>query len=121
MGFGDLLNNLCDIYHIRKEQKSPGYGLPSAPVFSYREDPDLPSQACHFNIRSQNISITQTAPANLMEARVKLVLPIGTDVRRNDKIVDCETGLEYTAEQPVNVRNHHVFVYLKKAEGQKAL
>lgn len=121
MGFENLLNNLCDIYHIQKGQKALGYGLPSAPTFSYREEPDISSQACHFGIRSQNITVTQTAPVNLMEARVKLVLPIGTDVRRNDKIVDCETGLEYTAEQPINVRNHHIFVYLKKTEGQKAL
>ena len=56
-----------------------------------------------------------------MDAKKKLTLPIGTDVRLNDKIVDCDTGLEYTAEQPVNVRGHHLFVYLKRKNGQEAL
>ena len=56
-----------------------------------------------------------------MEAKTKLTLPIGTDVRINDKIVDCATRLEYTAEQPVNVRNHHIFVYIKRNTGQEAL
>jgi hypothetical protein len=56
-----------------------------------------------------------------MDAKIKLTLPAGTDVQLNDKIVDCATGLEYTAEQPVNVRGHHTFVYIKKTEGQKAL
>jgi len=56
-----------------------------------------------------------------MDAKIKLTLPAGTDVRLNDKIVDCATGLEYTAEQPIDVRGHHTFVYIKKAGGQKAL
>jgi hypothetical protein len=56
-----------------------------------------------------------------MEARIKLTLPLGVDIRTNDKIVHRETGLEYTAENPINVRNHHLFVYIKKIEGQKAL
>ena len=67
------------------------------------------------------VTITQTAPANLMDAKIKLTLPAGTDVRRNDRIVDCMTGLEYTAEQPINIRGHHVFVYIKRTGGQRAL
>ena len=42
-------------------------------------------------------------------------------MRLNDKIVDCATGLEYTAEQPVNVRDHHLFAYIKRKNGQEAL
>ena len=56
-----------------------------------------------------------------MDAKIKLTLPIGTDVRLNDKIVDCATGQEYTAEQPVNVRSHHLFVYIKKIEEERHL
>ena len=121
MSFYDLLDHLCDIYHIQKTQKDRGYGLSPSFTFSYREKPDISSQACHFNVKSRSVTIAQTAPANLMDAKIKLILPIGTDVRCNDKVVDCRTGLEYTAEQPINVRNHHIFVYLKKTEGQKAL
>ena len=72
-------------------------------------------------MKSSNVTITQTEPANMMEAKIKLTLPLGTDVRLNDKIVDCASGLEYTAEQPINVRNHHLFVFLKRKEGQQAL
>lgn len=56
-----------------------------------------------------------------MDAKIKLTLPIGTDVRLNDKIIDCETKLEYTAEQPVNVRGHHLFVYIKKIGEERHL
>lgn len=114
MSFEGLLNHRCDIYHIREGQTSPGYGLAASPSFSYAEQPDISGQKCHFGVRSQSVSVTQTAPANIMDAKVKLTLPSGTDVRLNDRIVRCDTGETYTAEQPVNVRNHHLFVYIKK-------
>ena len=121
MSFEMLLDHVCDIYHIQEEQESPGYGLAASPSFSYREEPDISEQACHFGVKSQSVTITQTAPANLMEAKIKLTLPAGTDVRLNDKIVDCETGLEYTAEQQRNIRGHHVFVFIKMKDQQRVL
>lgn len=121
MSLERLLDHTCDIYHIQSEEAGPGYGLPSSPVFQYPEEPDSAAVPCHFGVRTQNMSITQTAPVNVMEANIKLTLPTGTDVRRHDKIVDCDTGLEYTAEQPRNVRNHHIFVYIRMKNGQGAL
>lgn len=121
MSLESLLDHTCNIYHILSKKASPGYGLASSPSFDYPAEPDITEQACHFGVKAANVTITQTAPANLMDAKTKLTLPIGTDVRLNDKIVDCATGLEYTAEQPVNVRGHHLFVYIKKTGGQKAL
>ena len=121
MAFEDFLNHLCDIYHDREEQITPGYGLPASPSFSYPEEPDISEQVCHFGVKSQSVTITQTAPANLMDAKIKLTLPARTDVRLNDRIVDCKTGLEYTAEQPVDVRSHHIFVYVKKVGEERHL
>lgn len=121
MSLENLLDHLCDIYHIQEEQTSPGYGLAYSPSFSYPDEPDIHEQKCHFGVKTQSVTITQTAPANLMDAKIKLTLPAGTDVRLNDKIVNCVTGLEYTAELPINVRGHHTFVYIKKIGEQKAL
>ncbi len=121
MAFEDFLNHTCDIYHIKKESKSPGYGLAASLSFSYSTEPDVKAQPCHFGVKSRNVTITQTEPANMMDAKIKLTLPLGTDVRLNDKIVNCTSKLEYTAEQPVNVRNHHLFVYIKRKGDQKAL
>lgn len=121
MSLEALLNHTCDIYHIQKEGKSPGFGLAASTSFDYPEEPDIREQSCHFGVKSASVTVTQTAPANLMDAKIKLTLPAGTDVRLNDKIVDCDTSLEYTAEQPVNVRGHHLFVYLKRKSGQEAL
>ena len=121
MSLEALLDHTCDIYHINAQDASPGYGLASSPSFSYPEEPDISKQTCHFGVKLRSVTITQTDPANLMDAKIKLTLPIGTDVRLNDKIVDCTTKLEYTAEQPVNVRGHHLFVYIKKVGGQKPL
>ena len=40
MSLENLLDHTCDIYHIREEQQSPGYGLPVSPSFDYPEEPD---------------------------------------------------------------------------------
>lgn len=121
MAFEDFFDHYCDIYHIDEATASPGYGLAASPSFSYPVEPDIKALHCHFGVRSQTVTVTQTAPANLMDAKIKLSLPAGTDVRLNDKIVNCTTFLEYTAEQPVNIRGHHIFVYIKKIGGQRAL
>lgn len=121
MAFEDLLDHTCDIYHIRKEEKSPGFNLPSSPTFHYPDEPDHKEVKCHFGIGSESITLRQDKPATMMEAGTKLTLLVGTDIRLNDKVVNCKTGEEYSAEVPRTVRNHHIFVPIKKKEGQKIL
>lgn len=112
----DFFDHKCNIFHIRENGASPGYSLPDSPAFSYPDEPDISDLACHFGVRTQSVTIGQAAPVNLMDASIKLALPSGTDVRLNDKIVDCDTGYEYTAEVPRNIRGHHIFVYVKKKD-----
>lgn len=121
MAFEDFLDHTCDIYHIVKGKASPGYNLPSSPSFEYSKTPDISGQECHFGVRSMSISINQQEPQNVLEGKIKLTLPAGTDIRLNDKIVECSTGLEYTAETPRNIRGHHTFVYIQRVDKQKAL
>ena len=121
MSLLNLLNHRCDIYHLAESAASPGYGLAASSAYENPEKPDLAGLACHFGVRSQNSSVNQEEPANLLEAKIKLTLPADVDVRLNDRIVDCASGLEYTAEQPVDVRGHHQFVYIKRKGGQRAL
>lgn len=122
MAFDSLLDHTCDIYHVRKTSKSPGYGLPSSPSFSYDEEPDLAAVPCHFSTKTGTvggITVIQREPHASFEAKMKLVLPLGTDVRLNDKIVGL--GYEYTAEIPRTVRNHHVIVMLHRTDAQEPL
>lgn len=121
MAIEDFFDHECDIYHVISESASPGYNLPSSPVFSYGEEPDEVSVPCHFGVKSMSVTVTQTQPANILDAKIKLTLPTGTDIRINDKIVEPTTGLEYTAELPRNVRGHHLFVYIKRNEQQRPL
>jgi hypothetical protein len=123
MSIEALLDHTCDIYHIIKSAKSPGYSLPASPRFDYPETPDEPRTPCHFSARASfgTVSVTQGDPQNDLEAKIKLILPRDADVRLNDKIVDCGAGLEYTAEQPRGVRNHHIFVYVKRTREQQPL
>ena len=117
----DFFNHRCDIYHIIEEGASPGYKLPSSPSFSYPNEPDLSEVECHFCVKTNTVNIVQGEPAAAMDARIKLVLPIGTDIRLNDRIVNCDTRYEYTAEITQNIQNHHIYVYIKRTERQRPL
>ncbi len=121
MAIADFFDHTCDVYHLQSEDGSPGFGLPSSPKFTYPSEPDIPGLPCHFAVKSATVTVTQTEPANLMEAKIKLTLPPGTDVRLNDKIVWLENGTEYTAELPRDIRGHHKFVYLKRTNAQKPI
>ena len=61
-----------------------------------------------------NAELTQTESANEFIYSGKLQLPAGTDVRVNDKVVDKNTGLAYTAEMPHNIRDHHIMVNIQR-------
>lgn len=119
MSIENFFDHTCNIYHLQSADKSPGFNLPSSPAFSYGEEPDEAGVPCHFAVKSATVTVTQTEPANMLDAKIKLTLPAGTDIRMNDKIVWPETGTEYTAEFPRNVRNHHLFVYIKRIDAQR--
>ena len=120
MGFEALLQHTCDIYHIKKDDVSPGFDLPGAPVFSYPEAPDISGLHCHFALRG-SLRVSQNEPYAGLDGRVKLNLPIGTDIRMNSKVVHLETGHEYIAEDPINIRNHHIIVMLRRTNEQVKL
>lgn len=121
MSFDGFLNHSCDIYHMVRTDKSPGYALPASPSFSYSEAPDVAAVPCHFGTKGGAMTVKRTEPQTKLEARIKLALPVGTDVRVNDKIVDCDTCYEYTAEIPQNIRGHHITVFVCRTEQQEPL
>ncbi|MDR3345182.1 MAG: YqbH/XkdH family protein [Oscillospiraceae bacterium] len=123
MSFNALLDHSCDIYHISAEDKSPGWGLAASKTFSYPQAPDLSDVPCHFAVRASAGSqgLHQLEPQNELSGRRKLDLPAGTDIRINDKVIHREGGLEYTAEEPMNIRGHHMTVYVYRTDDQKPL
>ena len=121
MAIEDFLDHRANIYHITHGQRGPGYGLPASVSFSYPEKPDIERQVCHFGVKSRTWHVVQADPQANLDARIKVTFPVGTDVRLNDKIIDCDSGLHYTAEQPQNIRDHHIIVWCKRNEVQKPL
>ena len=124
MAFMDFLDHTCDIYHATGTNKTPGYGLPSSPEYSYPKKADEADVQCHFAQGGSGGTINtlvQNLPEHSYEDRIKLTLPIGTDVRRNDKIIDHRTGLEYYAELPRIIRNHHIYVWVKREGTEVAI
>lgn len=121
MPIENFFDHTCDIYHIKKEGKTPGFGLPEAPHFSYPKTPDLAGISCHFHVGGFSPSFRERKPNTDMSVSEKLALPVGIDIRINDKIVDLTTGVEYTAGVPRNIRGHHIAVELHRTGAQRAL
>jgi len=117
MALEDFFDHKCDLYHIIGDEDSPGYGLPGSPSFNYPDTPDVADVDCHFAQGSSGGTVNtlvQNLPEHAYEERIKLTLPIGTDIRVNDKVLDKRTNLEFIAELPRNIRNHHIYVWVKR-------
>lgn len=114
MAIEDFFDHKCDIYHLIGTVQKRGYGLPDNQEYKYSTQPDIKEQPCHFSVKSGNVTIIQKEPQRDLEGRQKLTLPIGTDIRINDRIVDCATGCEYEAEVPRNIRGHHISVMVHR-------
>jgi hypothetical protein len=121
MSFYSMLSHKCDVYHIVKTEESPGFGLPGSPVFSYDDEPDIKNITCQFGVKGGTRTVKQNEPNAVFESRIKLAYMIGVDIRLNDKIVNLENGVEYTAELPVKIRNHHMYVMLRRTSEQELL
>lgn len=117
----DFFDHKCDIFHLQETTAEGDYGLPGKPVFSYPDVPDISDVSCHFGVKNQRVIVVQGEPQQDLDARIKLTLPAGTDVRLNDKIISKTTGYEYRAEVPRDIRGHHTTVYVNRQEGKKAL
>lgn len=107
--FERLLNHKCDIYHHQSKSTSKGYGLSSVED-GYSDIPDLVDIKCHFH--KETINVAQGEPHQDIIARRKVDFPLDTDINLNDKVT--YEGLIYYAELPMNVRNHHITVYLQR-------
>lgn len=112
MSFENLLDHRCAIYHMKRGGQDMGYGI-TADKFFYPEDPDVTDVPCHFDVSNAG-TLGQTEDANEYTVVGKLNLPCGTDVRINDKIVDLGNGMDYYAEIPKNIRDHHMIVQIQR-------
>ena len=117
MALEDFFDHTCTLFHAEKGSNNLGYGISDKNHFSYldvadEKDSNVP---CHFSVKSGTYQVAQGEPQNAYAARLKLSLPIGTDIRVNDKVVSGVTGYAYVAEIPRNVRNHHIIVYVNRS------
>ena len=112
MAIEDFFEQRCSIYHLEKIVVDMGYGITSI-KYGYPEVPNIENVPCHFNVEA-SASLNQTEVANEYLYTGKLQLPVGTDVRVNDKIIESSTGLEYYAQVPRTVRNHHTIVMVQR-------
>lgn len=114
MAIEDFFNHTCNIYHIQSKNVDYGYGINNTENY-YSDMPDLEEIPCHFYIKTTE-QLVYNKPQPQVTTRMKLALPIGTDIRPFDKVVNNVTGIEYRAEMPHNIRDHHIMVYLLRQD-----
>lgn len=117
--FEDFFNHTCDIFHLVEQASTKDYGIKVAKQYVYEKEPSEKDVPCHFHIQSDTLKIVQKEPYSILSGEVKLSLPIGTDIRKNDRVQSKETGLCYYADVPRNIREHHIIVQVRREEGVK--
>lgn len=117
--FGDFLNHKCDIFHLVDDSCQEGYGIKAMEKRIPEETPSEQGIPCHFHVRSDSLQIVQGEPYRSLSGQVKLSLPFGTDIRKNDIVQSQETGICYRADLPREVRGHHMIVTLRREPGLK--
>lgn len=124
MGYMDFMDHTCDLYHVIKTDKSPGFNLRASPSFDYPKVPDEVNVMCHFTQGGSGGTVNtvkQEEPQHDYDDRIKVNFPLDADIRLNDKVVDHRTGMVYYAELPRIIRGHHKYVYVKREGIEAAL
>lgn len=117
--FEDFLNHTCDIFHLVEQPSTEDYGIKVAKQSVYEKEPSEKDVPCHFHIQSDGIKLIQEEPYRRLSGEIKVSLPIGTNIRKNDRVQSKETGLCYLADVPRNIREHHIIVQVRREEGVK--
>lgn len=110
MSFRSLLTDKCDIYHLRTESVSTGYGLPGEAGFVYADTPDEVDVPCKFMEKNQ--TITQGEPGNEIVHSYSVCFLYGVDIRLNDKFIFGSA--EYKAQIPRKIKTHHIEVVVTR-------
>ena len=115
--FDDFLNHKCDIYHLETEKVEAGYGTRTGDTKTAQETAEV-GVPCHFHRKNNTLRIVQSEPHSEVDGEVKLSLPAGTDIRKNDRVFDYETGIFYRAGLPKLIHgDHHIIVTITRETG----
>lgn len=115
----DFFNHRCDIFHLVENQEQGCYGIRSRERMAPEKVPSEENIRCHFHTKSNSLQIVQGEPYSKLTGEVKLSLPIGIDIRKNDVVRSRESGMYYRADMPKNIQGHHLTVILRREDGIK--
>lgn len=123
MSIADFFDHTCDIYHQDGNEQGTAYsGLDTQKVKKYQTTPEIADIDCHFSLKDENTNMAQGKPQRTADIFDTLALPVGTDVRTNDKIHDKTHNVYYTvAKPPKNIRGNHIKAKLWMLEPQQDL
>lgn len=115
MSYENLLTDTCDIYHLKKQATSKGWGIPEEDTqkeYFYDDVPDHKDVESYFV--ESNQTVIQSEPNQVITEVYKVHFLKSTDIRINDKIV--WGGASYKARKPRLIKNHHIEVIVTRSD-----
>ena len=121
MGIGLFFRHTCNVFSSISTPIPPSYGLKiSDTSISYNDSPEMNNCPCFFGSSNTAPKITFSEPINTYDGHDEVSLPVGTNIKKGDKIVDLRNNIEYTAGFPEDIRGKYISVPLyRKAEQER--
>jgi len=120
MAISDFFNHTCDIYKYVKTSESKGWGQEEN-LYKYETIASQTDIKCHFKTDSKNTSLSQSESENKLVISQTLVMGINENVVVGDKVINKENDREFTVEDVINVRDHHLKITLYRTSKQVSL
>ena len=121
MSFEAMLCDRCDIYHMRTELEQMSHGLPGQALPHYPDEPDEAGVPCHFQVRGIQGHVSDDGRRRTYTADARVNFPLYADIRTNDKVVDCQSGMEYMVAIPRVIHGHHIIADVWRTAKQEPL
>ena len=87
--FEEFMNHKCNIYHLKDGTVDVGYGIKDGTVKKTGSTAVIKEQPCHFHTKvGDTVRIVQNKPFSSADGEIKLTLPAGVDIRKNDTVED---------------------------------
>jgi hypothetical protein len=113
MAYQHLLTDKCDIFPVKKTDRSLNYGVPSDTAYTFDPTPAQTNVPCYLSQLGQSMLI-QEEPNGKFKQRMIAHFLVSIPLNVNDRIL--HEGLLYEVLSVRKVKNHHIEAELERSE-----
>ena len=120
MGIEDFFRHRCTICPSEEIMVVPAYGLPISDKVLTHKEPSYIEYPCYFGTGTAPV-VVYGEPTFIYDGCSEISLPNDTNIKRGDKIIDIQKGIEYLAGFPEDIRGKYMFVPLERSPHRERL